>query len=77
MMTRDIRATRDRLNLSTEQLAKLVGVSRRQAYRWMDGTRVPTEPEWRLLALIEMCRPMFADWVQSECKEALDKLIFG
>lgn len=56
-MTRDIRAIRDRLGLTTEQLAQLVGVSARQAYRWMDGSRVPTEPEWRLLEVMDVMDP--------------------
>jgi hypothetical protein len=47
-MTRDIRATRDRLGLSTAGLAKLVGVSYRAAHRWIMGAEVP-EPVWRLL----------------------------
>jgi predicted transcriptional regulator len=49
-MTRDIRATRDSLGLSTGGLAKLVGVGRRTAERWMAGTSDVPEPVWRLLA---------------------------
>lgn len=48
-MTRDIRATRDSLGLSTGGLAKLVGVGRRTAERWMAGTSDVPEPVWRLL----------------------------
>lgn len=50
-MTRDIRATRDRLGLSTAELARLVGVKERTAHRWMAGEAVP-EPVWRLLETI-------------------------
>jgi DNA-binding transcriptional regulator YiaG len=49
-MTRDIRVTRDRLGLSTAELARLVGVSYRAAHHWMEGKAVP-EPVWRLLEL--------------------------
>jgi len=48
--SRDIRATRDRLGLSTAELARLVGVTVRTAYKWMEGSPVP-EPVWRLLEL--------------------------
>jgi transcriptional regulator with XRE-family HTH domain len=48
-MTRDIRATRDALNLTTAALARLVGVTDRTAYRWMAGTLPVPEPVWRLL----------------------------
>lgn len=49
---RDIRAVRDRLGLSTAQLAQLVGVKYRTAHRWMEGHDVP-EPVWRLLEMHE------------------------
>lgn len=45
---RDIRATRDRLGLSTAELARLVGVENRTAHGWLAGRPVP-EPVWRFL----------------------------
>lgn len=48
---RDIKQVRDRLGLSTAQLAQLVGVKYRTAHRWMMGEAVP-EPVWRLLETI-------------------------
>lgn len=67
-MTRDIRATRDRLGLTTAQLAQLVGVKNRTAHRWLaNATDVP-EPVWRLLELgeaLEMVRgiPLGFSWL--------------
>lgn len=55
-MTRDIRAVRDRLGLSTAQLAQLVGVKYRTAHRWMMGEAVP-EPVWRLLEIWQTAQP--------------------
>lgn len=55
-MSRDIRATRDRLGLTTQGLADLVGVNRRTASRWAEGSREVPEPVWRLLELIELTR---------------------
>ena len=48
-MTRDIRAVRDRLGLTTVGLAKLVGVDQRVAGRWLAGTRDVPESVRRLL----------------------------
>jgi transcriptional regulator with XRE-family HTH domain len=56
MRMRDIRATRDRLGLSTAELARLVGVSYRAAHAWMQGANVP-EPVWRLLEIWEVAQP--------------------
>jgi transcriptional regulator with XRE-family HTH domain len=52
-MTRDIRATRDRLGLKTSELARLVGVGERTALRWVKGERAVPEPVWRLLRMFE------------------------
>lgn len=50
-MSRDIRATRDRLGLKTSELARLVGVGERTALRWVKGERAVPEPVWRLLEM--------------------------
>jgi DNA-binding transcriptional regulator YiaG len=50
-MAYEIVTLRDRMGLTTAQLARLVGVTRQAADNWMNGRAVP-EPTMRLLRLI-------------------------
>jgi DNA-binding transcriptional regulator YiaG len=50
-MTRDIRAVRDALGLTTGGLATLIGVDIRTIQRYLAQERSVPEPTWRLLNL--------------------------
>ena len=66
---RNIQFIRDQMNLSTKQLAALIGVSERAVARWIEGTREVPEPVWQLLDLI------VAEWINQEINKELVKLI--
>ena len=53
MTPTEIRAHRVKLGLSTERLAKLIGVDIRTIQHWESGKRRPKGPEMRLLLLLE------------------------
>jgi transcriptional regulator with XRE-family HTH domain len=57
IVTRNIQVIRDQMNLSTKQLAALVGVSERAVARWIEGTREVPEPVWRLLEIWQTAKP--------------------
>lgn len=73
---RDIRVTRDRLGMTTAELARLVGVRNRTAHGWLAGKPVP-EPVWRLLETIlahpDICATLaFCDWWKAVDRQILD-----
>jgi len=49
-VAKGLRSHRERLGLSTEQLAKLVGVSAQSIYNWEHGTTRPREQQIGVLA---------------------------
>jgi DNA-binding transcriptional regulator YiaG len=53
---RNIRATRDRLGLTTAGLARLVGVHNRTAHRWLAGQTEVPKSIWRLLDIMEAAK---------------------
>lgn len=74
--SRNIRVTRDRLGMTTAELARLVGVRNRTAHGWLAGKPVP-EPVWRLLETI-LAHPdiratlAFCDWWKAVDRQILD-----
>jgi len=65
----DIRAVRDHLGLTTGGLAVLVGVTKRTAARWIDGTRTPPEPVLRLLWCVLAIEGTRAELLYQFCGE--------
>jgi len=54
MTAAELRAHRVKLGLSTDRLAKLIGVDIRTIQHWESGKRRPKGPELRLLLLLDM-----------------------